>query len=363
VNNCTSVSQLPKILRFIPLSAFYLSIFLSFLSPPRFLRSSTLKPRTPNVFLPLNRDTMRIFEIFRFFAIAFLLLLSCLPLAFAFNAIIVPSTIAAGDNMNIPIDHDFYDLEFDSFRVYLAISFLQRMQESGPSCVLLSSSPMSTTNIGGEIPQLVGEDGEYYAIAVQPFNQDPNNRTVDNSSTGIIQYSRPFSLNSTNGTWAQFERDGRHPGYPDFISCSSYNCIRSCYQLSYPADYTEDPCGDAPRKAYECFAACPDTIFPYWPNEIVSLYGTDCSHLSFLPMSTMTVTANTTAITTLESATASHAITSGPLDTKSGVPPTKTSHASTNRKTLVEIWALLSAGVLVVVIGNLCRVSTFLWDV
>jgi len=292
----------------------------------------------------------------RSIAAVLLLLVSCIPLALAFNAIIVPPAAVAGENMNITIDHDFargpysVDRQFDSFRVYLAISFMQMTKESGPSCLLLSSIAMDTTHIGGAIPSLVGEDGEYYAIAVQPFNQDPNNRTVNNSSTGIVQYSPPFSLNSTVGQWAQFERDGRSPGYPDFMSCSAYNCVRSCYQLYYPDDYTDDPCGDKSRRAYDCFAECPNTIFPNWPDEIVSLYGADCSQLSFLPMPTMTVTANATMMTTLESATASHVITSGP----SGTTPTpiKTSFAAKDRLVWMDIWAFLGAGIVAIVFGN-----------
>ena len=299
----------------------------------------------------------------RSIATVILLLLSCLHFALAFNSIEVPSSVTTGEEMQISIDNDFskgpqsYDREFDSFRVFLSVSFKKDFKGNGPSCLLMSSVTMGTAGIAGKVPSDVGEDGAYYAIGVQPFNQNPNNRTVNNSSTGIVQYSDPFTLTDTNGTWAQFERDGRSPGYAEFISCRAYNCVRNCYNRSYPGDWTDDPCGSWQEKAYNCFAECPNTIMPNWPDEIISLYGADCSHLSFLPMPTMTVTGNATTITIHQSATGNHVTA---FTTKDGVPPVqtspsaKTSHTPAHTMTSMEIWAFLVTGILAIVVGNLC---------
>lgn len=293
---------------------------------------------------------------FRSIIPSILLLLSYLHLTLAFGSIDVPSTVTANTEVNVTINNDLskgaqsYDREFDSFRVSLSISYKGNFTEVGPSCALLVNATMGTRDIGGKLPIDIGQDGAYYAIAVQPFNQDPNNRTVNNSSVGLWQYSKPFTVTGTNGTWAQFELDGRSPGWAEFMSCSAYNCVRNCYSRSYPQDWTEDPCGDAQRTAYNCSMQCPNTIIPNWPDEIVSLYGADCSHLSFLPLSTQTFMANATTITIQQSSTIQQSITGSQANgfsTKGGGParetgsPTKKSLAAANTLGLRNIWALL----------------------
>ena len=297
----------------------------------------------------------------RFIVINVLLLLSNLHRTLAFESIDAPSFINCSDELKIAINNDLdkgaqsYDREFDSFRVLLSISYSGNFKAVGPTCSLISNATMGTRGVGGKLPIDIGQDGAYYAIAAQPFNQDPNNRTVSNSSVGIVQYSKPFSVAGTNGTFAQYERDGHSPGWAEFISCSAYSCVRECYSRSYPRDWTDDPCAGAPHVAYDCFAECPNTDIPNWPNEIVSLYGADCSHLSFLPMPTQTVTASATTITIHQSATGSQGTTG--FSTKNDGQVVQTG-SSTAQKSLAtantidsrNIWALLGIGTLAMVV-------------
>lgn len=193
-----------------------------------------------------------------------------MPFVSAFNNITTGPKINANQDFIIMLDNDLadgvksYDRQYDSFRVALSVNATDGQFEL--YCYLVNSSAMGVPMVTAKIPSKIGEDGPHYRIEVQAFNQDPNNRTVNNSSEGIMQPSQPFDLEGTTGKWAEFEQDGDMIGWPAYIPCEEYDCVRTCYQSYYPTNLNNEHSGKFcdMRSTWSCARDCPGTSFPTW---------------------------------------------------------------------------------------------------
>ncbi|MCJ1228564.1 hypothetical protein MMC12_005225 [Toensbergia leucococca] len=174
--------------------------------------------------------------------LTFVLCISFAPTGRAFNDIETNSTATASLPFGVHIDNDLstsnsFDAGFDSYRVYLAITVPG--WGSGPSCTLVSSSSISTTDFTVTIPATVGPSGSYYSISTIEMNSDPSR---DRPSG--FQYSDGFNFTGGAGQWSQYELSGHSIGDADSIPCTAY-------------DYDVGDSESANDNAYNCMLQCP----------------------------------------------------------------------------------------------------------
>ena len=189
-----------------------------------------------------------------------MLALHTIPSTFAFNKLSVPSTIAANTDVNLQITNDLssgsssFDALFNTFRVYLSMSVPGWGSE--PSCYLVNSSAIATTQLTFQIPASVGPDASSYSIATMEFNQNP----YAGGHSGY-EYSNDFAFTNGTGKWTAAELAGQKVADPNNVPCSAYNCARNCSQAFYPANVNNT---NAYKSTYECTAACPGVTYVSW---------------------------------------------------------------------------------------------------
>ena len=228
---------------------------------------------------------------------ATLLALSSASLTVAFEKLSFPSTVTADTDAKLQITNDLssgassFDAMFDSFRVYLSIS--APGWGSGPSCYLVNSSAIATTELTLQIPASVGPDASSYSIVTMEFNQNPY---ADGPSG--FEYSNDFAFTNGTGAWSKAELAGQGVADPDNVPCSAYNCARNCSQAFYPANVNNT---DAYKSTYECTAACPGVTYLSWADMLAQDGGSASS--SVIDADTQSTTSSGTASTTPKATT------------------------------------------------------------
>jgi hypothetical protein len=277
---------------------------------------------------------------FKMFVATYLMLMALcsIPFVSAFNNITTDPKINANQDFIIMLDNDFangiqsYDRQYDSFRVALSVNTTDGQFEL--YCYLVNSSAMGVPMITAKIPSSIGENGPHYRIEVQAFNQDPNNRTVNNSSEGIMQPSQPFDLEATTGKWAEFEQDGDMIGWPAYIPCEEYDCVRTCYQSYYPTNLNNEHSGKFcdMRSTWSCARDCPGTSFPTWEesDDGRRCLAAQASSSSVAAANSKTSSLSTTSSVFMASASTGH---SGVISTKSSTATTSPSSSAAARVT------------------------------
>jgi hypothetical protein len=300
---------------------------------------------------------------------AIALALLSIPFTLAFDDLSFPLTVAADTDVKLQITNDLssgsssFDAMFDSFRVYLSIS--APGWGSGPSCYLVNSSKIATTDLAFQIPASVGPDASSYSIVTMEFNQDP----YGDGPSGF-EYSNDFTFTGGRGVWTASEIAGQIVGDADNVPCSAFDCARNCSQTYFPANFNNT---DAYKSTYECTAACPGVTYMSWddleaiegdgddndgdgksPSGSVSEVGTQ-STTSGTAASTLKATTTGGATGSAATASATEKSTSASTSTTSISSATTPSQStSAGRKTLAGGFTLLSTILLGAFVAHSC---------
>ncbi|KAI9709141.1 MAG: hypothetical protein M1820_003588 [Bogoriella megaspora] len=140
------------------------------------------------------------------------------------------------------------DVEFDAYRVYLAIS--PPGASTSVACTLLNSTAINTTTLDVSIPASIGPDGSSYEIATIEYNTE----TLECSNSGLY-YSDAFSLTGGTGNFSQYELDGNTLWPADDIPCGSIDCARQC-AIKYYDNYSDITPSSLESDVSNCITQC-----------------------------------------------------------------------------------------------------------
>lgn len=293
------------------------------------------------------------------FVQAIALALSSIPFTVAFDKLSFPLTAAANTDVKLHITNDLssgsssFDAMFDSFRTYLSIS--APGWGSGPSCYLINSSAIATTDITFQIPASVGPDASSYSIVTMEFNQDPY---ADGPSG--FEYSSDFTFTGGTGAWTAAELAGQDVGDPDNVPCSAYDCARNCTQTFFPANVNNT---DAYKSTYECTAACPGVTYISWddlvaeggnqdgssPTGSVTEVGTKSTTSGVTSSTSKATSAMTSGVTASTTSKLSSVLSSTTSTSSSTTPSQSASAGSRTSATALTVLSTILFGVLVTV--------------